>query len=99
MNDQELAQREPTLEELLRHKRDLEERIAKVQAEEKATAIASIRALMQSHGVALADLGAAKRRISVGTAKYRDPSTGKTWTGRGRPPAWFLAGRMEQIAA
>lgn len=24
-----------------------------------------------------------------GIAKYRDPSSGKTWTGRGKPPAWI----------
>ncbi|WP_081065918.1 H-NS family nucleoid-associated regulatory protein [Burkholderia diffusa] len=24
-------------------------------------------------------------------AKYRDPKTDKTWSGRGRPPAWIAA--------
>jgi len=24
-----------------------------------------------------------------GVAKYRDPESGKTWTGRGKPPAWI----------
>lgn len=93
MNDQAQV----SLAQLLNAKRDLDERIAKVQAEEKATAIASIRALMQSHGVTLADLGAAKRRVSVGTAKYRDPATGKTWTGRGRRPAWFVEGCADRL--
>ncbi|MBL8046823.1 MAG: H-NS histone family protein, partial [Anaerolineales bacterium] len=26
---------------------------------------------------------------SASTPKYRDPQTGKTWTGRGKPPAWM----------
>jgi DNA-binding protein H-NS len=26
---------------------------------------------------------------TVGVAKYRDPKTGKTWTGRGKPPNWI----------
>jgi DNA-binding protein H-NS len=26
---------------------------------------------------------------SAGVAKYRDPQSGKTWTGRGKPPAWI----------
>jgi DNA-binding protein H-NS len=26
---------------------------------------------------------------TVGVAKYRDPATGKTWTGRGKPPDWI----------
>jgi DNA-binding protein H-NS len=25
----------------------------------------------------------------VGVAKYRDPATGRTWTGRGKPPDWI----------
>ena len=31
------------------------------------------------------------RKSTVGVAKYRDPATGKTWTGQGRPPAWVMA--------
>jgi DNA-binding protein H-NS len=27
---------------------------------------------------------------STGVAKYRDPATGKTWTGRGKPPNWIV---------
>lgn len=95
MNDQAHV----SLERLLNAKRELDERIAQIQASEKATAIASIHALMRDHGVTLKDLGGAKRRVSIGVPKYRDPATGKTWTGRGRPPAWFVSGRMEQIAA
>lgn len=30
-----------------------------------------------------------KKSASVGVAKYRDPKSGKTWTGRGKPPAWI----------
>lgn len=81
-----------SLEQLLHAKAELDARIEQIQREEKATAIASIRALMQSHGVTLADLGGAKRRVSVGLPKYLDPKTGKTWTGRGRRPAWFVDG-------
>jgi DNA-binding protein H-NS len=28
-------------------------------------------------------------RPTVGVPKYRDPQTTKTWTGRGKPPAWI----------
>ena len=37
----------------------------------------------------LAGRGAAKG-LQVGVAKYRDPESGKTWTGRGKPPTWIL---------
>jgi DNA-binding protein H-NS len=30
------------------------------------------------------------QRKTVGVARYRDPKTGQTWTGRGRPPAWIV---------
>lgn len=30
------------------------------------------------------------RKGSKVAAKYRDPRTSKTWSGRGRPPVWIL---------
>jgi DNA-binding protein H-NS len=36
---------------------------------------------------------ARRGRGSVGVAKYRDPKTGDTWTGRGRPPSWIVAAK------
>src|SRR5438105_9281931 len=29
-------------------------------------------------------------RTSIGVPKYRDPASGKTWTGRGKPPLWIV---------
>lgn len=63
-----------------------------------------IKVAIASYGLTAADLGfgdessarAPRRRASAkaakpaATAKYRDES-GKTWTGHGRRPAWFLA--------
>jgi DNA-binding protein H-NS len=34
---------------------------------------------------------------TTGVAKYRDPQTQKTWTGRGKPPAW-IAGAKDRDA-
>jgi DNA-binding protein H-NS len=31
----------------------------------------------------------AKKAAKVGVPMYRDPKTGKTWTGRGKPPNWI----------
>ena len=76
---------------------EIQEQIAalKEQAEallqaEKAGAIAQIRELMDAHGVTIEDL---QRRSSqrVVAARYRDPATGKTWSGRGRSPRWLAA--------
>lgn len=71
----------------------------KVEAEaarkrELAGAIAEIKRMMAKHHITPADLGipdrAPKNRIR-GTAKYRDPASGRTWSGRGRRPAWAVA--------
>jgi len=37
--------------------------------------------------------GAASTRTPAGVPKYRDPETGSTWTGRGRPPEWIAAAK------
>lgn len=39
----------------------------------------------------------AKAATSKGVARYRDPATGKTWTGRGKPPNW-IAGAKDRSA-
>jgi len=34
---------------------------------------------------------------TIGVPMYRDPASGKTWTGRGKPPAW-IAGAADRTA-
>jgi DNA-binding protein H-NS len=31
-----------------------------------------------------------KSTLQTGVAKFRDPKSGKTWTGRGKPPLWIV---------
>lgn len=38
-----------------------------------------------------------KASIVKGVARYQDPATGKTWTGRGKPPNW-IAGAKDRAA-
>lgn len=87
-----------TLNELLAQKASLEKQIIDAQREEKAGAIAQVKALMAEHGLSLADLGtraaaAPKRSGPTGKVapKYRNPATGDTWTGRGLQPKWLKA--------
>ena len=76
---------------LLARKAELEAQIAQAQAEAKAKAVTEARALIQEHGLTAADVfPAAKAKGSVGAPKYRDPATGATWTGRGKPPNWIV---------
>lgn len=81
----------------------LEKQAADLLKKEIAGVVAQIRTLMAEYGLTAADLGlsgkAAKasgklrqKKVlakSAGQPKYRDPVSGKTWTGRGRAPAWF----------
>lgn len=67
---------------------------------ERTQAIAAARDLIKSHDLMPSELGfsgkgASKRtqtdKRNVVAPKYRDPVSGKTWTGRGKSPAWLSA--------
>ncbi|TDF24598.1 H-NS histone family protein [Delftia tsuruhatensis] len=75
---------------LLARKAELDVQIAQAQAERKAEGVAAARALIQEYGLTAADVfPQGKAKSSVGVPKYRDPATGATWTGRGKPPNWI----------
>lgn len=85
------------LSDLLAQRAELEKKISDAQREERASAIAKVKALMAEYGLTLADLGtraAAAPRAASGkkvAAKYRDSVTGETWSGRGLKPNWLKA--------
>ena len=59
---------------------------------EIAAVVAEIQAKMKEYGITLADLkGGAKKAKTRGVvaAKYRNPVTGESWSGRGRAPRWL----------
>ncbi|WP_447915826.1 H-NS histone family protein [Delftia acidovorans] len=78
---------------LLQQKAELEARIAEVMKTEKAGAVAEVRTLVQQYQLTEQDVfpaRSAKSKGSVGEPRYRDPATGSTWTGRGKPPSWIV---------
>ncbi|WP_280189444.1 H-NS histone family protein [Delftia sp. PS-11] len=76
---------------LLQQKAELEAKIAEALKAEKGGAIAQVRDLVQQYGLTQDDVfGTVKRKLSTGEPKYRNPETGATWTGRGKPPNWIL---------
>lgn len=77
---------------LLQQKAELEAQIAATLKTEKAAAITQARALATQFGLTAADVFTAPGRApaSMGQPKYRNPETGVTWTGRGKPPTWIL---------
>lgn len=59
---------------------------------EIAAVVAEIQAKMKEYEITLTDLkGGAKKSKSRGAvaAKYRNPATGESWSGRGRVPKWL----------
>ncbi len=82
-----------SITELLAQKAAIEQQIAEARRTERADALARVRALMSEHGLTVADLAskspAAKRSGVKVAPKYRDASTGNTWSGRGLQPRWL----------
>lgn len=78
----------------------------RIQAEEArkkelASAINQIKNLMAEFGITVSDLGAVGKkkagRRAAPAAKYRNPATGDTWSGRGKAPKWFNPKNKEQF--
>ncbi len=85
-----------SLTELMAQKEALEKRIADARRTERADAIQKIKTLMDEYGLTTADLNAKSgsgrtRKGSKVPAKYRDPASGSTWSGRGLQPKWLKA--------
>jgi DNA-binding protein H-NS len=84
----------------------LEKQANAMLKQERSDVVSRIREAIKVYGITAGDLGlgrnakpAGKRRAIAGTSpkattvgvpKYRDPATGNTWTGRGKPPNWIV---------
>jgi DNA-binding protein H-NS len=94
-----------SLQELLNQRAELERQIAETQRQERAEAIATIRQLMSDFGLSAQDLTAGRSGLRAASndegkrakvaAKYRNPATGESWTGRGLQPRWLKAALSE----
>lgn len=88
-----------TYKELMAQKQALEARLEEVRTNEVSGVIEQIQALMAEYGLTVDDITKRRRGRPAGSSagkpkselppKYRDPKTGKTWSGRGRAPAWL----------
>ncbi|WP_345812218.1 H-NS histone family protein [Paraburkholderia sp. PREW-6R] len=90
---------------------DLKAQIAKLQAQaeearrtEIDNVIADIRQKIAEYSLTAQDLGfavAAKRgrppKKAPLPAKYQDPKSGNTWSGRGKPPKWIVGKNRERF--
>lgn len=91
-----------TYNELLKQIESLTKQAEDLRKSEFEGVVADIKDKMQKHGITLADLGGSEKtsssRASKKTssssgskvaAKFRNTSTGETWSGRGRTPKWL----------
>jgi DNA-binding protein H-NS len=93
------------LADLIAQKAALEQKITEARRAGRASAIAQIKSLMAEHGLSTADLGGKSSPAASAPAKphkgrkvpakYRDPATGTTWSGRGLHPKWLKAALAE----
>lgn len=71
----------------------LQAQAEKARQTELASTIAEIKAKIQEYGITEEDLFSSEKKARKTTAtvkpKYRNPETGDTWTGRGKPPKWI----------
>ena len=85
------------LESLIAQKADIDKQIANLRNQGRLDAIEKARALVTEFGLTPEEVfGGARKKPGKGSlagtkvaAKYRDPETGKTWTGRGLAPKWI----------
>ncbi|WP_295855051.1 H-NS histone family protein [uncultured Xylophilus sp.] len=86
-----------TYKELLKQREALEAQINDARQRELSDAITRVRTLIEEFGLTAEDVFPAGRTRTGGSpakgskvaAKYRDPATGATWTGRGKAPKWI----------
>jgi DNA-binding protein H-NS len=93
-------------EELQAKIADLQAQAARVKEEEKEQAIGMARTMISAYGITAKDLGLDKApKVKTGpkpgnkvAAKYRDPASGATWSGRGKTPRWINGADRSQYA-
>jgi len=86
------------LEDLVEQRGALEQEIrqrARAELAELEARRAVLLALLGNEPDVPAEKPAKEPVVSI--AKYRDPDTGKTWSGKGKRPLWFDAGRAEDF--
>ncbi len=80
--------------DLLKQREALEQQIKAARDRELSDAIHQAKSIIEEFGLTADDLfgGKPRRSAAAGTkvaAKFKDPLTGQTWTGRGKPPRWI----------
>jgi len=79
--------------DLLAQRELLDKQIKEAITREKADGIAKAKVIIDQYGLSASDLFSRKAGVKSGggkvAPKYRNPSNGDTWTGRGKAPKWI----------
>jgi DNA-binding protein H-NS len=92
-----------TLKDLIAQQEALTKQIKEVRQLERSDAISKALALITEHELTQQDLFGGTRGTQKAkaagkvAAKYRDPETGKEWSGRGIAPKWLKGKDREQF--
>ncbi|CAN7756751.1 H-NS histone family protein [Acidovorax sp. LjRoot66] len=86
---------------LLAQRERLDQQILEAKKREQGDAVSQVRSLIAEFGLTSEDVFPVRRRTTAGSSvapKYKDPATGATWTGRGKPPLWIKDKDRSQFA-
>jgi DNA-binding protein H-NS len=81
----------------------LQQAIADAEKHEREQALGQIQEIMYANSITLADLQAAMtaakrpKSKSARQPKYRDPESGKEWSGVGKVPGWIKGQERERF--
>ncbi|WP_175914428.1 H-NS family nucleoid-associated regulatory protein [Burkholderia metallica] len=82
-----------TLQSLQSELRELDLQLAQAKSAEKKAALATFKEQVAQYGITqqevLSALGYIQTKPKHAPAKYYDPSTGRSWSGRGPRPKWL----------
>ncbi|EFI63387.1 MULTISPECIES: H-NS family nucleoid-associated regulatory protein [Comamonas] len=80
----------PSYQELIAQKNVLDKRIEEARSTEAKEALATVKQLIATFGFTSQQVfpwkPEEKKKVE---ARYYDPESGATWTGRGKPPKWI----------
>lgn len=97
------------LQALLNQRAELDRQIEAIRSGQRKEAIAKATEIIRQYELTPIDVfgrrgletgsvpGASTKTRAPVAPKYRDPMTGSTWTGRGKPPKWIDGKDREQF--
>ena len=90
------------LSELLSQREAIDAQIHEIRKEVRNDVLMQVRGLIVLHDIQPDEVFAKRPAMRAAARKvepkYRDPSTGKVWSGRGVSPAWFDKSRPQDFA-